>query len=217
MKNLITKEFKLSFFPMPLVFLLLSALVLVPSYPYYVTFFYTSLGIFLLFQSNRENHDIEYMMCLPIKKRDMVKSRILHVIIIELAQVIICIPFCIIRSMYAQMENPVGIEANAAFLGFGLIMLALFNIVFLPMFYKTANKIGLPFLVSSIVLFFYIVIMEVLLRIVPFMSNYCDTMAPEAFGMQLIPLALGIVIYSAVTFFAYKRSAKHFEKLDLAF
>ncbi|MBR4954159.1 MAG: ABC-2 transporter permease, partial [Oscillospiraceae bacterium] len=149
MKNLINKELKLSFFPMPIVFLALSGLVLIPNYPYYLTFFYTGLGIFLMFQSNRENHDIEYMMCLPIAKRDMVKSRFLHVTIIELLQVLACIPFCLIRSMYAGMENAVGIEANAAFLGFGLIMLGIFNIIFLPMFYKTANKIGLPFLIAS--------------------------------------------------------------------
>lgn len=38
MKLLIKKEWKLTVTPVPLLFLLLSALVLVPSYPYYVTF-----------------------------------------------------------------------------------------------------------------------------------------------------------------------------------
>ena len=48
MKLLIKKEWKLTVTPVPLLFLLLSALVLVPSYPYYITFFYNALGIFLL-------------------------------------------------------------------------------------------------------------------------------------------------------------------------
>ena len=43
---LLKKEWKLVMMPVPLLFLLLSALVLVPNYPYYVTFFYTTLGIF---------------------------------------------------------------------------------------------------------------------------------------------------------------------------
>ena len=47
MKLLIKKEWKLTVTPVPLLFLLLSALVLVPSYPYYVTFFYNALGILL--------------------------------------------------------------------------------------------------------------------------------------------------------------------------
>ena len=46
MKLLMKKEWKLTVTPVPLLFLLLSALVLVPSYPYYVTFFYNALGIF---------------------------------------------------------------------------------------------------------------------------------------------------------------------------
>ena len=45
MKLLMKKEWKLVVTPVPLLFLLLSALVLVPSYPYYVTFFYNALGI----------------------------------------------------------------------------------------------------------------------------------------------------------------------------
>ena len=51
MKLLIKKEWKLTVTPVPLLFLLLSALVLVPSYPYYVTFFYNALGIFLMLQA----------------------------------------------------------------------------------------------------------------------------------------------------------------------
>lgn len=58
MKLLMKKEWKLTVTPVPLLFLLLSALVLVPSYPYYVTFFYNALGIFLMLQAARENRDV---------------------------------------------------------------------------------------------------------------------------------------------------------------
>lgn len=47
MKALRQKEWRLSMTPVPFFFLALSALLLIPSYPYYVTFFYTSLGVFL--------------------------------------------------------------------------------------------------------------------------------------------------------------------------
>ena len=67
---LLKKEWKLVMMPVPLLFLLLSALVLVPNYPYYVTFFYTTLGIFLMMQSARENRDLYYMALLPDKARD---------------------------------------------------------------------------------------------------------------------------------------------------
>ena len=52
--TLLKKEWKLVMMPVPLLFLLLSGLVLIPNYPYYVTFFYTTLGIFLMMQSARK-------------------------------------------------------------------------------------------------------------------------------------------------------------------
>ena len=77
MKLLMKKEWKLTVTPVPLLFLLLSALVLVPSYPYYVTFFYNALGIFLMLQAARENRDVYYMALLPVTKRDVVRARFL--------------------------------------------------------------------------------------------------------------------------------------------
>ena len=74
MKLLIKKEWKLTVTPVPLLFLLLSALVLVPSYPYYITFFYNALGIFLMLQAARENRDVYYMALLPLTKRDLVRA-----------------------------------------------------------------------------------------------------------------------------------------------
>ena len=64
--TLFKKEWKLVMMPVPLLFLLLSGLVLIPNYPYYVTFFYTTLGIFLMMQSARENRDLYYMALLPV-------------------------------------------------------------------------------------------------------------------------------------------------------
>ena len=43
---LLKKEWKLVMMPVPLLFLLLRALVLVRNYPYYVTFFYTRSAFF---------------------------------------------------------------------------------------------------------------------------------------------------------------------------
>ena len=46
MKALLQKELRLAMHPAALLFLALSALLIIPNYPYYVTFFYTTLGIF---------------------------------------------------------------------------------------------------------------------------------------------------------------------------
>ena len=103
--TLFKKEWKLVMMPVPLLFLLLSGLVLIPNYPYYVTFFYTTLGIFLMMQSARENRDLYYMALLPITKREMVKARFSLVLTIEAMQVLVCIPFLLLRASYGEIKN----------------------------------------------------------------------------------------------------------------
>ena len=129
---LLKKEWKLVMMPVPLLFLLLSALVLVPNYPYYVTFFYTTLGIFLMMQSARENRDLYYMALLPVTKREMVRARFLLVLSVEALQVLVCVPFMLLRASYGSVKNAVGIEANAAFLGLSLVLLGRFQPHLLP-------------------------------------------------------------------------------------
>ncbi len=215
MGNLMKKELKLVLHPTNLVFLALSALLLVPNYPYYVTFFYTSLGIFMMTQTARENRDISYMMRLPIAKRDMVKARFGTVMLIELLQVIACIPFMIIRSRYAQLNNAVGIEANVGFLGISFIMLGVFHLIFLAGFYKTAVNVGMPFVWSSAAFLVMICIAEVLLRVIPYLRETCDSMA-AAMQVKQIPLLLGgFLVYLLLTWLAYRLSVKRFEALDL--
>ena len=135
------KEWKLAMLPVPFFFLALSALLLIPSYPYYVTFFYNSLGIFLFFQSCRENRDVYYMMLLPVTKREMVRARVTTVMQLQLLQAAACVPFMIVRAQYADILNPVGIEANVSFLGLSFVIMGVFNAVFLPMHYKNGYAV----------------------------------------------------------------------------
>jgi hypothetical protein len=215
MKQLMFKEFKLSMHPIAYIFLSLSALLCIPNYPYYVTFFYTCLGIFFVFQGNRENRDIYYMMALPIRKRDIVKARFYLVVCIEMAQVIVCIPFAFIRNKFIPLNNQVGIEANIAFIGLSFVLLGLFNLVFLTQHYKSGYKIGVPFVLSSAVICIYIIIAEVLDHVVPYMKSVCESVTAEALIKQIPILIVGMIFYVAITVLAYKKSADSFEKLDL--
>ena len=214
MKALMQKEWKLAMMPVPLVFLALSALVLVPSYPYYVTFFYTTLGIFLFFQSARENRDVSYMLLLPVGKRQMVYARVWTVAQLELLQLLCCVPFMFIRAGYG-IQNAVGIEANCAFLGFGAVLLGVFNLVFLPMHYKNGYDLGKPFVISSIVMFLGICVLEVLEHIVPYMKTVCERYDIAGQLQQLPVLLGGLAVYAGLTVLAAKISAARFEKADL--
>ena len=87
---------------------------------------------------------------------------------IEAMQVLVCIPFLLLRASYGEVKNAVGIEANVAFLGFSLVLLGLFNRIFFPMHYKNAYDLGKPFVVSSAALALGMVILEVLQHVLPY-------------------------------------------------
>lgn len=98
MLDLIKKELKLSLHPTAPIFLLLSAMLLIPNYPYYVVFFYTTLGIFFICQNGREVNDINFMLLLPISRNDIVKARMTLAALLECAQILIAVPFAMLRN-----------------------------------------------------------------------------------------------------------------------
>ena len=200
--------------PVPLLFLALSALVLVPNYPYYVTFFYTTLGIFLWFQAARENRDIAYMLLLPVTKRQIVWARVWTVVQIELLQLVCCVPFMLLRARYG-VNNAVGIEANCAFLGFGALLLGLFNRTFLPMHYKNGYDLGKPFAVSCVVLTLGIVVLETLDHVLPYMKTVCESYAAADQLRQLPVLLGGLIAFAALTYDAGRVAIRRFERADL--
>jgi hypothetical protein len=215
MKNLMYKEFKLAVHPTCYIFLPLAAMLLIPNYPYYVAFFYQTLGIFFIFLNGNATSDIFFTTLLPIRKRDVVKARLGTVITFELLQIIVAIPFAFLRSAVIPTENLAGMEANAALFGLVFIMFGIFNLVFLSMFYRTAYNAGLPFLISCAAMGVFVVLAEVVIQPTPGLKETLDTMNPAYFPQQMAVLLVGMAIFVLLTAAAYFKSASMFEKLDL--
>ena len=217
MKNLLYKEFRLAIHPSVYLFFLLSALLLVPSYPYYVSFFYLMLGVFLTFKTNRAENDIFYSALLPVRKGDIVRARVLAVAILELVNLLIAVPFAILSvKINPAGENNAGIEPNVAFFGLSFLMYGGFNRIFFPIFYKTGRSEGKAFLWSGVFTLLYIAVAESLAQYIPSpVSAYLDT-AEKAAQLRQLPVLLGgIVLWAVLTLLSAKRSAERFEKVDL--
>ena len=215
MNKLLYKELKLSLNPGIYIFPALSALLLVPSYPYFVAFIYTFVGFITLFIANRESKDVFFTASLPIRKRDTVKARVLTITLIELVQIVVAVPFAIISAKINPQGNIVGIEANAAFFGLVFGMYALYNAIFFPMFYKTAYKVARPLIISCTAVTLYIFAAELTVQSVGALKAALDTRDPAYMGLQLLVLAAGVICFVLVTVLAYKAAAKRFEKVDL--
>ncbi|MBR1638741.1 MAG: ABC-2 transporter permease [Treponema sp.] len=215
MKNFLYKEFKLCLAPVNYIFIIFSTMILIPSYPSYVPFFYFTLSIFFIFNNSELNKDIAYSMILPISKKHIVKSRCILVCAYEILGIIFTIPFSILHSFIEK--NPAGIDANPAFYGLVMIPITVFNLIFISGYYKKAEKPGLPFLFASISYWLLYALLEF-----PFWAfgnsalvSLLDSTSPADFIKQLPVLCGGIVIFILGWLLTYKISAKRFEKVDL--
>lgn len=215
MKNLLIKELRLAFHPAAYLFLALSAMLLIPNYPYYVVFFYGCLGVFFVCINGRENQDVTYCALLPIRKADIVKARFVSCVSLEAVQVLLAVLFAVLRAIWIPGPNAAGMDANAAFFGLALVMLGLFNLIFFPLYYKNPLKVGVPFLVACVVLVVYLVLAEAPVYVVPYVRDVIDTPDPANLTPKLLILAAGLILYSVFTYAAYRMAKRRFERIDL--
>lgn len=205
----------LTMHPTSLLFLPLSALLLVPGYPYLVTFFYTGLAVFFTCLSGRENHDVFYALSLPVSRAGVVKARFAYAAALELAQWVLAIPFAFLRQQMPVPENPVGMEANLALLGLALGMMGVFNLVFLGRYYRDTARVEAAFVWAAGAVTVYMILVETSAHVVPFVRDRLDTPDPQFLGGKLAVLALGAAVYAGLTLGTMKRAIKSFEQLDL--
>lgn len=213
MFDLLRKELRLAVHPSLYIFVTLGALVLIPAYPYGVVFFFAMLGIFQSMMYARETRDIYFTALLPVRKRDAVKAKLLLASFAQLAQLLISVPFAFLRTLYLPEGNPVGIEANVAYYGFGLMIFGAFNLVFFTQFFKTAYKAGAAFLTALIPATIGIFAMEAVVHF-PGME-WLDGVSPELLLRQVPVLLLGLAVYIGTWYWAYISAAKRFERVDL--
>lgn len=217
MNALLRKEMRLSTLILTYLFIAFGLMTLLPGYPILCGVFFITLGIYQSFQSAREANDIVYTALLPVAKSDVVKGKFQFVIFIELCGFIV-MTICTLVRMTILFDSQVYrdnalMNANPFFLGTALILFGLFNVIFVGVFFKTGYKIGKPFILYMIAAFITIGIAETLHHI-PGLE------ALNAFGfdeiiLQVILLLFGIIVFLFMTYLAFRKATKDFEKIDL--
>lgn len=218
MLNLIKKEMRLCLHPTVFIFLSFAVLVFVPSYPYEVIFFFSCLSVFFSCMMTRENGDISFTCTLPVKKEQIPLAKLLVVFGLQ------CIIMLLVGIMGAikgaifpieQYFNYSGISANLVLIGNGAILLGIFNLVFFPCYFKKPDKIGVPFIISAIVIFLLISIFIVLRWVTPLYSTTLNGLNSENTGAKLVAIVIGIAVYVVLSAVSCKLSMKHFQRVDL--
>ena len=190
---------------------------LLPGYPILCSAFFVTLGLFQSFQTAREANDIVFSALLPIAKKDVVKGKFIFVCFIEACAFVLMV-ICAIVRMTALRESPVYLQnalmnANLFALGAALVIYGLFNVIFLGGFFKTAYKLGKPFVTYIIVGFIMIGVFEALHHI-PGLGQL-NAFGSDSLGLQVVTLIAGALIFAVMTLISYKASCSNFEKIDL--
>ena len=217
MKNLLNKEIRLSASPLSWFFLTAALLTLVPGYPILLSAFFLCFGIFHSFQNGRETNDILYSALLPVPKGDVVRVKYAFTCMIQLIGFVLMALLTTVRMVFlgeAEVyRNNALMNAGPLFLAIALLIFCAFNTAFLGGFFKTAYRIGLPFLAFGIVTLVLIALGESLHHI-PGLS-FLNTPSGERLGPQFLFLAAAALIYALGTWLSCHSAVKRFEVLDL--
>ena len=217
MKNLLNKELKLATSPLAWIFLLFSVMTFLPGYPILMGPFFLCLGLFQSFQMAREANDTLYTVLLPVRKADAVRAKYTVVCFFELIFLVLIAVFTVIRMTILSEAVPYVknalMNATPFFLAMALIVFLLFNIIFLGGFFKTAYKIGRPYITFLIVSLIVILAAEALIH-VPFLT-FLRTPAGEKLPIQFAILAAAAVMFALFTRLSQNRSIERFERIDL--
>ena len=214
--KMLMKEWKLCMHPTGYIMLLCAALILVPGYPYGVSCFYMGLAIYFICLTARENHDAAYTLTLPVTRREAVKARILFCTALEVADLLLMGVFILIKKAIGDTPNPAGLDAGLALIGEGMIIFALFNMIFFPMYYRDINKSGKAFMLAAAAVFLWIILEVVGSYTVPFVRDVLDQPDPRNMSDKALFTFGGLALFIAGTARSIQASAKRFEEQDLS-
>ena len=213
MKALLYKEFRLIVSPLFYAVALFSALILVPQWVYFVALMYfcfmSAPNVFTLSKAYKE---VYFTATLPVPRREMVKARVLTLCVLEGLQILVAAVCVAVKLTLLPGPNYVFIDGNLAFLGLSFVMFGLYNLVLLPMFYKTAYKVGVPVILATAAALVFAAGIELGVIFLPPMRAL-DGMVTT--GAHVVTLFAGIAAFVGLTWLAYRLSAARFEKIDL--
>ena len=222
MKYLLYNEFKLSIHPLTYFFVVLMALsALAPTFPSFVPLLYFGASYTFLFigmNKTTTTNDLFYTCNLPIRRQDVVKARVCSTTALQLFELILVFSFFFISAIFRRNMKPeeakvawITIEQGLFLLGVYLLCFSLFDIIYLPWFYRNGKSIILNMFVAVIA----VTVLGGLLTIIPnFTFKDIITVKGGNVILQIGFLLACIGIWLGSKVLVTKWSAKNLLKLD---
>ena len=218
MRALLKKEFSLGLHPTGLLFLVFSAFVFIPNYPYEVMFFFSGLSVFFICLTARENGDAAFTCALHVGRKKIVSARILLAVILQAGMFLFAGIFTAVKELAFAPEaqiNMAGSTANLAFLGYGALLAGAFNLIFFPLYYRNPEKVGVPFVLAGGAQFILIALLTTFRFTVPLFRDVLNLPDPVNMGAKACAFAVCVIFYACAAILSVRLSAKRFDRVDL--
>lgn len=212
MRNLIYKELKLSIHKFFLILpLMLSLLMLIPQWIYSIAFMYFFwISVINICSGYIAKQDNSFTAMLPVTKRDIVKSKIVAILTIEGVHLLTGIIMGVVHNQIYGTYN-FFMDMNLAFFSAMFVMFAVFNIIFLPLYFKTAYFYGRPVIYGTVATVVFAFILEYGTIRFAFMRNIFE----GEMSTQWVVAMISAILVGILTFVTVKRSIRNFTNLSL--
>ncbi|GED71892.1 hypothetical protein BRE01_55940 [Brevibacillus reuszeri] len=217
MYNLLMKDLKVGInrinFVLPF---LLGALMLIPGWIYFIVVMYffwvTAPNMFVQF---RVQNDLLFTTLMPVAKKDMVKARMSVFLILEVLYIVIAMIYSLFTIRLFPNVDYLFFAPHLGFWGLCFAMFAIYNLLLFPMFYKTAYKYGPAQFAAITAAMIFAGVAQWLGIQSPYVFDLFNGSGANNAALQTSILGLGIVIFIAFTWIAYRISVKRFLQVEI--
>ncbi|QHT58593.1 hypothetical protein GXP70_00420 [Paenibacillus lycopersici] len=217
MYNLVMKDFKLGINPWFLLFpFVINALMLVPGWLYFIIpLYFCMITIPNIFGGLRTQNDLLFTTMMPVTKKDIVRARVTVIVVMELLHLVTAMIYGMITLRLYPHLTYYFFAPHMGFWGLCFVMLAIFNLIFIAMYYKTAYKFGgaATAAIAGATLFAgaaqWVGIQS------PWVKDIFNGSGADNTALQLSILIAGIAVFIAFTIMACLIAARRFLKVEI--
>ncbi len=215
MFNLILKDFKLAIHPFFLLLpILTGALMLIPGWLYLLVLMYFSfMTVPNVFANYKTNNDLMLSTLMPVTRKNIVASRMISIILLELLHILVAVIFAMINKNIYDPTWFIFILPNIAYFGLSFMMFALFNLALFPLYFKTGYTYGVATVVAISLMTIFGGLVE--FTAIKNQSVHQFFRGSEGLMSHIWLLVIGIVVFVLFSLLAYTLSVKRFEKVDI--
>ncbi|QST00919.1 ABC-2 transporter permease [Pontibacillus sp. ALD_SL1] len=217
MYNLLLKELKLGVSPFFYILpFLTGALMLIPGWLYFIVLLYFCwITVPNMCGAYKSQNDLEFSFMMPVTKKDIVKAKVAVIVLLELLHILTAVIFGFINTqLYPDFTN-FFFGPTVGFWGLGFVMLAIFNLIFISMYFKTAYKFGAPTIAAITAAMLFAGGAEWLGLKNSMIFDLFKGSGADNLAIHVPILLAGIVIFAGFTIIAYHIAIKRFMKVDI--